>query len=236
MQDELWDMDALTSKRPSKRRSYPSPTASRSTMPPPNTPLQPQGGSGVRTPRPDFTVGFCHSTIVDALIIEGLDKSKADDFLIALQREQKLYSDPTQNFLNVRFPVLVIEGKAYATGKTVFEAQNQSAVSGSSMINLQQQLLDLFKGVFPRTRRVKRPLAFSICTEGPHIEFWVHYDSSDSNVRKHYMNILRTCYGSLPGSVEDFLMDVERLMMWARGDFLDGVAHQLFRLAKHAER
>lgn len=100
---------------------------------------------------------------------------KADDFLKVLQREQKLCSDPMQNFLNVRFPILVIEGKAYATGKTVFEAQNQAAVSGCCMVNLQQQLTDLFEGVFSNPRGGKTPLAFSICTEGPHIEFWVHY-------------------------------------------------------------
>ena len=166
----------------------------------------------------------------------GLSKFKADDFLKVLQRERKLCSDPTQNFLNVRFPILVIEGKAYATGKTVFEAQNQGAVSGVCMVNLQQHLTDLFESVFSNLGGSKINLAFSICTEGPQIEFWVHYALSEDNVRSHYMNIFRTCYGSLQGGLEDFLIDVERLMRWTKDEFLKEVADQLYKLANHAAR
>lgn len=166
----------------------------------------------------------------------GLSKFKADDFLKGLQRERKLCSDPTQNFLNVRFPILVIEGKAYATGKTVFEAQNQAAVSGGCMVNLLQQQTDLFEGVFSNLRGGKTHLAFSICTEGPQIEFWVHYTLSEDNVRSHYMNIFRTCYGSLQGGLADFLIDVERLMRWTKDEFLKDVTDQLCKLANHAAR
>ncbi len=204
-------------------------------MPPPAAPSQSKLDA-VKTPRPDFTIGLHHSTISNALIKRGLSKFKADDFLKVLQRERKLCSDPTQNFLNVRFPLLVIEGKAYATGKTVFEAQNQAAVSGGCMVNLRQQLNDLFGGVFSNLRGKKTPLAFSICTEGPQIEFWVHYALLEDNVRSHYMNIFRTCYGSLQGGLEDFLMDLERLMRWTKDDFLEEVADQLCKLAKHAAR
>lgn len=247
VQQEVWNWDALGKSneadgvvdRPNKRqqgeRSFPSPDTSQSTIPPPTT-LSQFKQDAVKTPRPDFTIGLRHSTISNALIKRGLSKFKADDFLKGLQRERKLYSDPTQNFLNVRFPILVIEGKAYATGKTVFEAQNQAAVSGGCMINLRQQLTDLFEGVFPNLRGRKTHLAFSICTEGPQIEFWVHYALSEDNVRSHYMNIFRTCYGSLQGGLEDFLMDVERLMRWTKDEFLKEVADQLCKLANHATR
>ena len=248
VQQEVWDLDALGQPnneagdvvdRPNKRqqgeRSFPSPDTSQSTMPPPAAPSQSKQDA-VKTPRPDFTIGLRHSTIANALIQRGLSKFKADDFLKVLQRERKLYSDPTQNFLNVRFPILVIEGKAYATGKTVFEAQNQAAVSGVCMVNLQQHLTGLFEGVFSNLRGRKTHLAFSICTEGPQIEFWVHYTLSEDNVRSHYMNIFRTCYGSLQGGLEDFLMDVERLMRWTKDEFLKEVADQLCKLANHAAR
>ena len=62
------------------------------------------------------------------------------------------------------------------------------------MVNLRQQLSDLFEGVFPNLGGRKTHLAFSICIEGPQIEFWVHYALSEDNVRSHYMNIFRTCY------------------------------------------
>ena len=248
IQQGFWDLDALGQSnnetddvfdRPNKRqqgeRSFPSPDTSRSMMPPPAAP-SPFKRDAVKTPRPDFTIGLRHSTISNALMKRGLSTSKAKDFLKSLQREQKLFSDPTQNFLNVRFPVLVIEGKAYATGKTVFEAQNQAVVSGSSMVNLRQQLIDLFEGVFPDLKGEDIPLAFSICTEGPHIEFWVHYTLLEDNVRSHYMNIFKTCYGSLQAGLEDFLVDVERLMSWMKDDFLNEVADQLYKLAKRAAR
>lgn len=248
VQQEVWNWDALGQSnneadgvvdRPNKRqegeRSFLSPDTSQSTIPPPAV-LSQFKQDAVKTPRPDFTIGLRHSTISNALIKRGLSKFKADDFLKGLQRERKLYSDLTQNFLNVRFPILVIEGKAYATGKTVFEAQNQAAVSGGCMVNLRQQLTDLFEGVFPNLGGRKTHLAFSICTEGPQIEFWVHYALSEDNVRSHYMNIFKTCYGSLQGGLEDFLMDVERLMRWTKDEFLKEIADQLCKLANRAAR
>jgi len=248
IQQELWNFDTLGQSnneaddvvdRPNKRqhggRSFPSPDTSQSTMPPPVA-LPQSKQDAIKTPRPEFTVGLRHSTISNALMKRGLSKLKAEDFLKSLQRERKLCSDPTQNFLNVRFPILAIEGKAYATGKTVFEAQNQAAVSGGCMVNLQQQLTNLFEGVFSNLRGRKTHLAFSICTEGPQIEFWVHYALSEDNVRSHYMNIFRTCYGSLQGGLEDFLIDVERLMRWTKDEFLKEVADQLYKLANHAAR
>ncbi|KAL8942975.1 MAG: hypothetical protein Q9211_001176 [Gyalolechia sp. 1 TL-2023] len=248
MQEEMWNWDALDQSnddvddmidRPNKRqqgeRFFPSPDTSQPAMPPPAAPGQPKQDN-LKTPRPDFTIGLRHSTISNALIKLGLSKFKADDFLKGLQRQRKLCSDPTQNFLNIRFPILVIEGKSYATGKTVFEAQNQAAVSGGCMVNLRQQLTDLFQGVFPNLRGRQTNLAFSICTEGPQIEFWVHYALSEDGVRSHYMNIFRTCYGSLEGGLEEFLMDVERLMTWTEDEYLNEVAEQLYKLAKHAAR
>lgn len=188
------------------------------TAPSPVTLPQSRQDGAVKTPRPDFTIGLRHSTVASALIKRGLSKYKADNLLKFLQREDKLCSDPTQNFLNVRFPILVIEGKAYATGKTVFEAENQAAVSGSCMINLQRQLSGLFKAVFPSSERIinpeggKTPLAFSICTQGPIIEFWV------------------------ADGLEDFFILLECLISWYKTDFLEEIADELFDLANHIAR
>ena len=65
----------------------------------------------------------------------------------------------------------MIEGKAYATGKTVFEAQNQAVISAGCMVNFRQQSTDVTEGVFSDLEVGKIPLAFSIGTEGPQIEF-----------------------------------------------------------------
>ncbi len=217
-------------------------------MPPPIAPSQSKQDDTAKTPRPDFTIGLRHSTVAAALMNRGLSKYKAEEFLKFLQDKHKLCSDPTQNFLNVRFPLLVIEGKAYATGKTVFEAENQAAVSGSCMVNLQQQFIDLFEGVFPNPEGSPNPdvspylkggktsLAFSICTQGPLIEFWVHHFVLEENICMHYMNLLNLYHGSLVKGLEDFFIQLEHLISWYKGDFLKEVVDRLLELANHSAR
>jgi hypothetical protein len=199
-------------------------------MPPPSLPVIP-----VKTPRPDITAGLRHSTVVDALVARGLGKIKASRILETLQQQQVLCSDPVQQALPIRFSHLVVEGKSYSTGKPVFEAPNQAAVSGSCMTNLQHMLTDLTKRASPGTYHSKAPLAFSICTEGPHMELWVHYTTLTEGVRMYNMNILKTCHASIEEGVVDFLTMVDLVMNWASTDFLNEIAEQLLLLAR-AER
>lgn len=179
IQQELWNCDALVQinndaddvvERPNKRqqgkRIFPSPDTSHSIMPPPAALSQFQMDR-VRTPRPNFTIGFRHSTVSNVLIMRGLSEFKADDFLQGLQHQRKLCSDPMLNFSGIRFPILVIEGKAYATGKTAFEAQNQAVVSGACMVNLRQQLTDLFESVFPILKAERHLLPFQYVQKVP---------------------------------------------------------------------
>ena len=181
----------------------------------------------VKTPRPDITAGLRHSTIIDALVARDLNQTEADDLLRTLQQQQMLCSDPAQQALPIRFPPMVVEGKSYATGKPVFEAQNQAAVSGSCMTNLQHKLADLTERASSGSYQSKAPLAFSICTEGPHMELWAHYTTLQDGVRMYNMKILKTCHASLQEGIVEFLIVVDSLMGWARTDFLDEVAEQL---------
>lgn len=43
---------------------------------------------------------------------------------------------PTQRESNLTFPTFVFEGKGYSTGKQIFEAQNQAAVSDAGGIKI----------------------------------------------------------------------------------------------------
>jgi len=103
-------------ERPSKRQEadpvYLSPSTSQSAMLPPAPQAQPKQEIIVKNPRPDFTIGFSHSKVTDELTARGLSNIKADQFLRYLQQERILCSNPTLNFLDVRFPILVIEGKS----------------------------------------------------------------------------------------------------------------------------
>jgi hypothetical protein len=95
------------------------------------------------------------------------------------------------------------------------------------MTKLQHELADLTKRASHRSYDSKAPLAFSISTEGPHIELWVHYTTSQKNVRMYNMNILKTCHASLPEGVTEFLIVVDSIMSWASVDFVNDIAEQL---------
>ena len=64
-------------------------------MPPP-PPLSKQDNPGIKTPRPDVTVGFHHAVIAEKLRTLGLGELDADELLKDLQYDQDLYSSPTQ--------------------------------------------------------------------------------------------------------------------------------------------
>lgn len=212
---------------------YMSPASSGSIMPPPALPPSTrQDNPGVKTPRPDITVGLRLDLLVEALKSQGLGEIEARDFLKDLQYQQALYSNPLQPVYPLCFPSLVVEGKSYSTGRSIFEAQNQAAASGPCMTNLQHMLSELtqLNSTTP-AKGGKEPLAFSICSEGPILQLWVHYTTSVDKVRIHQMNILKICHASrrpsLREDVRDFLIAVDGVMKWACSDFLDEVVRQL---------
>ena len=218
---------------PSKRKraedTSSSPERLQSTIPPPPSPLLPprQVNSILKTPRPEITVGLRHATVVETITAQGVNSVDADIFLKFLQERQTLRSDPSQQSIPIRFPMLVVEGKSYSTGKFVFEAQNQAAVSGSCMLNMQHKLAQLAEPFAAAICEKREPLAFSVCTEGPHMELWVHYTTSTDGMRNYNMNILQTCHASLLEGVVEFLVVVDRVLSWARSEFVEDIAKQL---------
>ncbi|KAL8870585.1 MAG: hypothetical protein Q9174_003405 [Haloplaca sp. 1 TL-2023] len=229
-------------------RAFPSPATSHTTMPPPAAPRTATAAQypvyqdgAVKTPRPDFTIGFSTSTITDALVERGLTESRVRTFLKTLHNEQRLYSDPTQSLLEVRFPILVIEGKAYATGKTLFEAENQAAVSGCSMLRVQEQLMSLTKRTADLDSTAERakersPLAFSVCTQGPILELWVHHLVTGGGTPGYHMNLIAVCHASLRDDLANFLLKMDQLFVWYKQDFLKDITDDLFAVASHAAR
>lgn len=205
-------------------------------MPPPPAP----NISMVKTPRPDITIGLRHTTVVEKLKANGLRTLQANDFLKALQNQQILCSNPLQPAYPMRFPPLVVEGKSYSTGRPVFEAQNQAAVSGSCMTNLQHKLAELSKRMSPGSHQDEEPLAFSICTEGPMMQLWVHYTTLMDGERMYNMNILRICHAStqpfLQEGVREFFIAVYGVMKWATSNFLDRLVEYLYLIWKAGQQ
>ncbi|KAL8932234.1 MAG: hypothetical protein Q9211_006438 [Gyalolechia sp. 1 TL-2023] len=245
--------------RPDKRQqaaaSYVSPERSETTlpsscipsdnpgppMPPPPPPAPPnQDICIVKTPRPDITIGLRDTILIAQLKAKGLRELQASDFLKALQNQQVLCSNPLRPAYPMRSPPLVVEGKSYSTGRPVFEAQNQAAVSGSCMTNLQHRLAELTKRTSPGPHQGKEPLAFSICTDGPIMQLWVHYTTLMDGEHMYNMNIVRRCHASsqpfLQEGVKDFFKAVSGVMRWAVSDFLDDIVEQLNLMWKAGQR
>lgn len=215
--------------RPPKSQQEELPQLSPDTLQRPDMlpPVPKQDFSSVKTPRPDITAGLKHDAVVHAMMKQGAtNEVDAVDFLQFLQVQRILCSDPAQQVLPIRFPFLVIEGKSYSTGRPIFEAQNQAAVSGSCMTNLQHMLAELTESASPGYK-YEKPLAFSICTEGPIIELWVHYTASKNGTRFHYMSIINICHASLLPSVRELLLMVDSMMSWASEDYVNHIAKQL---------
>jgi hypothetical protein len=112
-------------------------------------------------------------------------------FLYDLQDTSTLISDPQLTPLGLRFPFLVVEANAGATGGNLYQAQNQAAVGGSTAFQIFKSLWDLHcaqsldqefaESIEGSTRLVQHAtdvmlrLAFSLTTEGPIHELWLHF-------------------------------------------------------------
>lgn len=201
----------------------------------------------VKTPRPDITIGIQHAVLVSKLQAHNLDSAAADGFLETLQQvgvrngryEPLLSSEPTQRALNIQFPFLIVEGKAYATGGTVFEAQNQAAVSGACALKILHDLADLanLADVTPGPHTTSHhPLVFSICTQGPYHELWAHFTTMEKGVRMFNMSILKIWHASFRDEALGFLTAVDNVLGWGSGQFLDDIVEGLGMVAKRTSR
>ena len=155
--------------------------------------------------------------------------------------EPALILVPTQRPSTLVFPFAVVEGKAYSTGKLIFEAQNQAAVSGASGLKIQLCLNALVKratatrsDISSASLEEQPALFFSMCTEGPYYEFWGHYTYIEDGERKFNMALLKSCNGLLLEGLEDFVVAIDNVLRWGTGSFLDSVVERLEKVARRA--
>ena len=158
-------------------------------------------------------------------------------FLEALEYTEVLRINPLKTYISMCFPPMVVEVKSYLNGKSVYEGQNQAAVSGAYMTDLQHKFAKFTGSTGHGSRQSKEPLAFSICTEGPVLQLWVHYITMKDDVCKYKTNILKICHASsfppLREGVQEFFKAVDGVMSWASSDFLDEIAAHLDLLRKY---
>lgn len=148
-QQEIDDASAQPQKRHQQQASptYISPRPSR---------MKDKDNSPIKTPRPDITIGLESTALISALSSQNLNNTEASRFLKLLQNtmmrrepdgpdEPMLCSVPMQHASDLVFPFAVVEGKAYSTGKPIFEAENQAAVSGACGLKILLCLDELAK-------------------------------------------------------------------------------------------
>jgi len=223
------------------------------TMPPPalySLPPKVEEPSPIKTPRPDISLGTKDTALISALSSQILDNTRARRFIEQLQNtmmsrerggpeEPLLIVVPTQRPSGLVFPFAVAESKAYSTGKPVFEAENQAAVSAASGLKIQLCLNELVKRAtttgsdVPLTlSNTATPLFFSICTEGPYHELYAHYTHIEDGVCKINQMLLEICHGMLLKSVVDFIVAVDNVLRWGTGQFLESVVERLGMVAR----
>ena len=229
----------------------PTPAKEPGTMPPPPLPSVLEAGrSPIKTPRPDISMGTEVIALTSALSLQDFDSYEVWLFLTQLQtmmvhresgvpQEPVLISIPAPRASDLAFPFAVVEGKAYSTGKQVFEAENQAAVSGACGLKMQLCLDELVERAAPTPTSDVAPapkdqpaLFFSICTQGPIHELWVHWTNVEGGMRKFHMKLLKICHGVLLESVEDFIVAVDNVLRWGTGQFLESVVERLSRVVR----
>ena len=157
----------------------------------------------LKDPRPDICVGFSDSELENALVVTK-GKDGAETFLQDLQENSILISDPHCTPLGLRFPFFMVEARAAATGGNLYQAQNQVAVSGSTALKIFNALSDLHDPQEDRELFAKPRLAFSVTTEGPIHELWLHFQRAEEV--KFYM----VCLGSWRTTLEDGALELVR--------------------------
>ncbi|GMF78308.1 unnamed protein product [Aspergillus oryzae] len=183
----------------------------------------------LENPRPNISVGLS-----DIALAENLQSRQVNDakyLLIDLQDNRQLISDPGVTPLNLHFPFLVFEVKSASTGGNLYQAQNQSAVGGASAIEILRALYKLCEGHIPNTSARNAPstacqfLTFSVTTEGPVCELWVHFwNELDESYCMGNIDIWRFTHKS---KASNFISNLSSILNWGSTTFRDRVVQQL---------
>ncbi|KAI4118279.1 MAG: hypothetical protein LQ338_007425 [Usnochroma carphineum] len=215
-------------------------------MPPPAPVLEKvEDPSPVKTPHPDLSMGIELEALASALSSQDLDEDKAAEFIEWLQNEMVQHEPdgplepmlllvPAPRALDLAFPFAVVEGKAYSTGKQIFEAENQAAVSIACAHKI-LHCLDRMANGGKNTETQSRVL-FSITTQGPIHELWAHWTVVKAGARVFESKLWDSWNGLVPERAEDFMVKLNSLCLWGTGPFLETVVELLRKVARKASK
>ncbi|KAJ6019704.1 hypothetical protein N7522_001771 [Penicillium canescens] len=194
----------------------------------------------LKTPRPDICVGLSDQSLInDFEPMRG--RSAARSFLLDLQDTTSLISDPHVTPLGLRFPFLIVEAKAGATGGNLYQAQNQAAVGGSTALQILRNLSELkspqildWEGQ-ESSRASNRPIetlselashmVFSVTTESPIHELWLHFRRPGEE--DFYMVCIGAWRTTVKGDSLNFLRYLWAVLRWGNNGFRDSIVGAL---------
>lgn len=232
--------------------------------PPPRVPVPAkEDHSPLKTPVPDMSLGIHLQALISALSLQSqVNKHRARDFLAWIQKElvqhepggpfePMLTMVPAVRAMDLTFPFAVIEGKAYSTGKQIYEAENQAAVSIACAHNILRQLDYLVasdpseplaeeeeaeqqgEGEIQEPQRPRRQppsparVLFSITTQGPLHELWVHWTTVEDGVRVFASKLCDSWNGLVPAQASDFIVKLYNVCAWGTGPFMKSLVENL---------
>jgi hypothetical protein len=189
-------------------------------------------------------IGIDLAALITALSPPDLTENQATEFLEWLQTETVQYNDdgplepiliiePAPHGLDLAFPFAVVEGKAYATGKQIFEAENQAAVSAACALKIQLDLDRLVSRVTGEdgSSGQHHPLFFSITTQGPIHELWYYWTVLEEGRRKFGSKLCDSYNVLVLERAEALVVKLDNVTKWGTGSFARSVVERLRKVA-----
>lgn len=193
----------------------------------------------ISTPKPDITVGLAHTSFAQP----------HQRRLVDHQASGSILSDPHAADMGIRFPFLIVEAKGLSLNGSLISAQNQAAISGASMLTILKDLshqaawnasLDSdsgFHALDPEPTSLSTAsspqstpaLCFSVVTEGPVHELWVHFEHEDA-LHMEFLHSWRTTHERGAQELVHFLAQI---LKWGQGRFKEGIVEKLDKVPSY---
>ncbi|KAK7177442.1 hypothetical protein PSPO01_16511 [Paraphaeosphaeria sporulosa] len=167
----------------------------------------------ISTPKPDIVVGL-------------EDRAFAPTHRVRLAKHQSfgsILSDPHTAAMGLRFPFLIAETKGLSLNGGLVAAQNQAAIGAACMLKILDDLENQAALPTAPTSPAAPRLCFSITTEGPVHELWVHFKLGEAT---HMQNI-RVWRTTHQRDVRELVYCLARILKWANDDFMKKIQEKL---------
>jgi hypothetical protein len=167
----------------------------------------------ISTPKPDIVVGL-------------EDRAFAPTHRVRLAKHQSsgsILSDPHSAAMGLRFPFLIAETKGLSLNGGLVAAQNQAAISAACILKILNDLENQAALPTAPTSPAAPHLCFSITTEGPVHELWVHFKLGEAT---HMQNI-RVWRTTHQRDVRELVYCLAQILKWAKADLMEEIQGKL---------